>query len=206
MNFSENSFGHLPLPYLVFTPKADGPQLNNLLVYLHGSGDRGKSAQEVRDGWGLLRLLGNEVVLPFSVVAPICPENEIWKPVMVANFLTQLKSKIDRSMEKIILCGYSMGATGAYAFQSTYPGEIHALVAVAGGVTDFSSQNMALIPIFAVYGSKDKRLTDSKIAQRIEEINQKGGQALLKIIENKDHYISDEAFALKEMNDWLLKI
>lgn len=203
MNFSENTFGQLNLPYLVFTPKDGGSQPNKLLIYLHGSGDRGKSAQEVRDGWGLLRLLGTKVVVPFSVVAPICPENEIWQPAMVATFLNQLKVQINRSIETIILSGYSMGATGAYAFQAAHPGEIQALIAIAGGVTVFSPENMALIPIFAVYGSNDKRLADSKIGQRFEEVRQKGGRAKLMILEDKDHYISDEAFTFKEMREWL---
>jgi hypothetical protein len=66
---SENAFGLFSLPYLVFTPEeaSGGFQRDKVLVYLHGSGDRGKPFNEVKEGWGLLRLLDKQIrPLPFS--------------------------------------------------------------------------------------------------------------------------------------------
>lgn len=65
MEFSETAFGRLSLPYLAFVAFGEDVQRGKVLVYLHGSGDRGKSADEVAQGLELLRLIGNGVRLRF---------------------------------------------------------------------------------------------------------------------------------------------
>jgi pimeloyl-ACP methyl ester carboxylesterase len=217
MEFSETAFGPLPLPYLVVDPVAEAAsaeaagaewleiQSGKILVYLHGSGDRGNSAQEVMDGWGLLRLLSRTVRLPFQVIAPICPAEEIWRPEMVDGFLQALLKRFEHP-KKIILAGFSLGGTGAMAYQAVHPGNIHGLVCVAGRVTAFDENNMAAVPNFVVYGSEDERLAQSDMANRFAKILDRGGNAILRILPGKGHYISDDAFALDELIDWLIRL
>ena len=208
MKSTENTFGVLSLPYLVFEPDANDKnyQKDKILIYLHGVGDRGKRVRELEKGWGLSRHLKDEVYLPFKVVAPVCPGNKIWEPEAINEFIKQLENSTGYNGNKFILSGFSMGATGVFAFQSLYPGKAYALIPVAGRVSAFSEKNMALVPVFAIYGSHDERLIESKIQERFELINKLGGQAVLKILEGKGHYISVEAYTLREMIDWVIKI
>jgi len=188
----------------VFEPEENGNDIQTVkcLVYLHGSGDRGKSAQEVREGWGLLRLLSKEIEFPFTIFAPICPENKVWAPDLVMAFIKSLK--LDR-VKKFILCGYSMGATGAYDFQARFPNIVHGIVSVAGRVNTFSEENMAKVSFYAVYGTEDERFHQSKIEERIKTIVRLGGVAKLQTFLGKGHFISDEAFQSQDLVDWIIR-
>lgn len=206
MKSSEDKYGTLPLPYLVCEPEpGENDSIGDrILVYLHGSGDRGASAGNLLTGWGLPKLLANGLAFPFTVVSPVCPENRIWHPEMVNGFLDRLISGAGLFKSRIILSGYSMGATGVYAFQAEYPGKVHGLIPVAGRVTGFSEENMALVPTFAVYGDRDERLVESDIEKRFERIGARGGRAVLRILEGKGHFISDAAYTLGEIKDWIV--
>ena len=75
-----------------------------------------------------------------------------------------------------------MGATGVYDFQANHPNLVHGIVAVAGRVAKFSSESMATVPFYAIYGDEDERFLQSKIEERIREIKKLGGLAKLKTL------------------------
>lgn len=192
------------LPYKVYEPGLGARTSDRLLVYLHGIGDRGRSLAELEEGWGLPRLLAQGMVLPFPVVAPVCPAGDIWRPDLVLAFLQELRPSWPA--RKIILCGYSLGATGVYSFQSTYLDHITAGVVVAGRITTFDAGNLAKVPLYAIYGDLDERFTGSDIENRLERIRQMGGRTWLKVLQGKGHFISDEALTLPDLHEWVASI
>lgn len=62
---------------------------------------------------------------------------------------------------------------------------------------------MALIPVYALYGSQDESLVAGDVRRLFEGIRAKGGDARFRVLREKGHYISDEAFMSDELNEWL---
>lgn len=201
MEIFADKYGVLSLPYQVQEPSVSS--YDRLLVYLHGIGDRGKSIPELDQGWGLPQLLRGGMELPFPVISPICPAEDIWRPDLVDAFLEGLMSRPIAAGKKIILAGFSLGATGVYAYLAVHPGRVAAAVMVAGRIREFDAVSMAQAPVFAIYGDQDERYQGSDIARRMQEVRAQGGKVVLKVLEGKGHYISDEAFPMPELHAWL---
>jgi predicted esterase len=197
----ENPYGPLTYPYLEYRVES---QLGFALVYLHGSGDNGTEFGPL-ERWALpYEILRNEDYW-YQTICPVCPENERWIPEKVSDFLVQLKSTGLKG-KRVILTGYSMGATGAYDLQSLYPDLVDGLVVVAGRTNVVDLVNLAGVPILAYYGELDERLKVSKISELRDSVVELGGQMELKILPGRDHYMPNEAYSDSLFYEWVDRV
>jgi predicted peptidase len=124
-------------PYQVFLPQAQAGRKPPVILFLHGSGERG------RDGFLQTTVgLGPEVTrrsadFPAIVVMPQAPPDSVWAgpPAQAAilaleNALTEFSGDPDR----LYLTGVSMGAYGALEIALLNPGRFAALVPICGGL------------------------------------------------------------------------
>lgn len=122
-SFTYNYILHQPL----------GNTKKPLIVFLHGSGERGTDVQKVTVH-GPLKYIKNSELDAF-VLAPQCPENLYWD----SESLYQLIQKIlldnpNIDPNRIYLTGLSMGAWGAWNLAFAHPELFAALVPIAGFV------------------------------------------------------------------------
>ena len=88
MQLTANSFTttitkQVQLPYLLATPDASVSPLWPLLLFLHGSGERGTDLARLTE-WGIPKELATGRHIPFLVVVPQCPPDTIWSVHMDA--------------------------------------------------------------------------------------------------------------------------
>src|SRR5688572_8125102 len=97
--------------YLLFLPGDYGkdPQKKwPVIVFLHGSGERG-------DNLDLVKLHGPPKVVeqkkdfPFVVVSPQCPTGKWWDPMTVVAVLDEVIEKYEVDPDRVYLTGLSMG-------------------------------------------------------------------------------------------------
>lgn len=120
------------LPYIIYEPDAIDPDTPlPLIVFLHGSGERGTDINLVRK-WGIPKYLDNGKDIPAIVYAPQCPETvENWKPVIekVIAGIDALEEKY--AISKTHVCGFSMGGHGTQYIAVNHPERFTAIAPAA---------------------------------------------------------------------------
>ena len=101
------------LEYLLYQP--DAPEPLPLVLFLHGSGERGSNLDDVKRE-GIPRLLAEGRDFPFAVVAPQCPDGVRWIDLLgdLGALLDEVVATGAVDPDRVYLIGMSMGAQGAW--------------------------------------------------------------------------------------------
>ena len=116
-----------------------GPQPSGqpapLLLFLHGSGERGKD-----DGSELYKVRKHGPwkcvgVDQFFILAPQCPRSRVWSTFVdeVLLVLTDVCERHVVDKSRIYITGLSMGAFGAWSLAVSQPKKFAAIVSICGG-------------------------------------------------------------------------
>ena len=123
------------LNYLLWLPadyKKDKSKTFPVMIFLHGSGERGENLDLVKKN-GPPSFVENRPDFPFILVSPQCPEGTWWEIEDLQAMLEKIldKYRIDRS--RIYLTGLSMGGFGTWSWACKYPDQFAAIAPVCGG-------------------------------------------------------------------------
>jgi len=102
------------LDYLVYLPAdydQDKAKLWPLVVFLHGSGERGADVQLVRKT-GLTQTLEQRGATAYVMIAPQCPLGGGWNTGALDKLLDQTLADYRVDKKRVILTGLSMGGYG----------------------------------------------------------------------------------------------
>ncbi len=119
------------LNYVLYVPKAI-KEKKPLIIFLHGSGEKGNDIEKVKVHGPFKYLKNNEI--DACVLAPQCPENEYWNSEVLYNLILKIQKENNIDSNRIYLTGLSMGAWGAWNLAFAYPEMFAALVPIAGFV------------------------------------------------------------------------
>ncbi|AXG73371.1 phospholipase [Flavobacterium arcticum] len=119
------------LNYLLYSPEST-KQLKPLIIFLHGSGEKGNDLERVKVHGPFKYLKTHK--LDAYVLAPQCPQEEYWDQEVLYRLIQKVikENKIDPN--RIYLTGLSMGAWGAWNLAFSHPDMFAALVPIAGFV------------------------------------------------------------------------
>lgn len=157
-----------------------------LILFLHGAGERGHDLWSVARQ-GLARLLAlrddltgeelrlaGEIAEAAIVVAPQCPDFEVWNEGRLVTLLDAIVSdfRIDRT--RIYLTGLSLGGFGTWTLGLRHAPRFAALVPICGGgriadVLQASDQHGAALrtlAVWAFHGTRD-RIVPPEESQRM---------------------------------------
>ncbi|MEI6578401.1 MAG: alpha/beta hydrolase-fold protein [Eubacteriales bacterium] len=161
----------LDMYFRIYLPAGyDKTKVYPVIVFLHGSGERGNDnnkqlagdwfdalAKSVKDGEG---------TNPCILVAPQCPPDHEWADgsAKTQNMKSQVKDLIVKGIKKnysvdtkrIYLTGFSMGGYGAWYITTKYPNMFAAAVPVAGGGQPGFAWLLKDVPIWAAHSLFDK--------------------------------------------------
>jgi predicted peptidase len=138
-----------------------------LVIFLHGSGERGTDNQGQLK-WGALNFAEDKMMLahPAIVIAPQCPPEELWSNLrdgknvfdlvllptpsrptrILLEMIDSLKNRMPVDTNRIYITGLSMGGYGVYDIIERRPGLFAAAVPVCGGGGHFKSQGYSPHP------------------------------------------------------------
>ncbi|MCA9055327.1 MAG: prolyl oligopeptidase family serine peptidase [Planctomycetaceae bacterium] len=149
-----------------------------LVVYLHGSGERGDDNQvQLRDlPWQLAEPHWRNR-FPCFVLAPQCPRNDHWTSHLerVSQLCNQLSRDYPIDRDRIYLTGYSMGGFGTWHLAAARPDQFAAVVPLAGGGDPQHAAELTSIPLWAFHGAHDKAVPVTESRQMIAAIEEAGG-------------------------------
>ena len=191
--------------YMVYLPLGYSSKKRwPLLLYLHGSGERGDDLDRVSK-CGPNFHIGRGYGLPLIVVSPQCPKPQSWDTEQLLALLDQVESRFSVDRERVYVAGFSMGGYGTWELASAAPKRFAAIVPVAGGGRIETSSELANLPIWAFHGDEDKTVPIEGTTKIIEAIQTAGGKPKLTIFPKTGHGIGNQVFSRTDVYDWLLR-
>ncbi len=175
-----------------------------LLLFLHGSGERGDDLELVKKH-GPPKLIAAGRQFPFIVVSPQCPKNQWWQPVELIALLDHIVATYKVDEDRIYVTGLSMGGFGTWSLAAYRPDRFAAIAPICGGGEIYWAKNLARLPVWAFHGGKDRGVPPERSERMVEAINKEGGNAKLTIYPDAGHDAWTETYNNPEFYQWLLK-
>jgi len=158
--------GGTRLNYLLYAPAAYGSDPKRrwpLIVFLHGSGERGTDPVALVDE-PLPKTLATTTTFPAVVFSPQAPATDYsWSDLIepVDALVQQIEARYRIDPRRVYLTGLSMGGFGTWHYALAHPTRFAALVPIAGGYVQGSKAippnicTLRRTPIWAFDGTAD---------------------------------------------------
>ena len=219
------------LPYRLLLPENyDAKKKYPLVIFLHGSGERGNDNQkQLVHGATLFLRDSIRKKYPTIVVFPQCSENSYWsnvnivtdaqtgsrafnyqtdkEPTVAMGLLLKLVDDLQRKYsiqkKKIYVSGLSMGGMGAFELVRRKPNLFAAAMPICGGANIATASKLTKTNWWIFHGEKDDVVNPQYSKDMAAAISKEGGNAKLTIYPNANHNSWDSAFAEPNFMQWM---
>jgi len=175
-----------------------------LILFLHGSGERGADLDMVKDQ-GPQGYVSKGHPLPFIVVTPQCPLDEWWDPARLAHLIDEVSAKYRVDPKRIYVTGLSMGGYGSFDLAASYPDKIAAIAPLSGGASPDIADRLKKMPTWIFHGSEDT-VVPARYSTDVAHAMQKGGNpAKLTIYPGVAHGGWNVTYADPALYAWFLE-
>jgi predicted peptidase len=214
------------LNYRLLVPDADTMRRYPLVIFLHGSGERGND-NEAQLKWGVMNFATDQNMMlhPAIVIAPQCPEKLGWSnfsrgatpadtrllasPSKPMELLIELIHQIIKTMpvdsNRIYITGLSMGGFGTYDAIERYPDLFAAAVPVCGGGDPSKVSSIKHIPIWIFQGSEDPAVSPSYALVMLQALTKEGIHPGFTLYPEVGHFAWLGAYIDPLMMEWLFR-
>lgn len=202
----------LILDYLLHVPPVhESGQKLPLMLFLHGSGERGDDLSRVAVH-GPPKLVEQGRNFPFILASPQCPADTLWSTHFDAlnALLDDIIAAYPVDTSRIYLTGLSMGGSAAWNFAAMYPERFAALVPVCGRGDWYIGDpqqlcGLAQTPIWVFHGALDMVIPLVESAKLVQAITACGGQVRFTVYPEAGHDSWSQAYATEELYTWMLQ-
>lgn len=220
-----SSQGHT-LPYRLLLPdNYDSTKVYPLVLFLHGSGERGQDNElQLVHGADFFLQADNRKNFPAIVVFPQCKKNGYWADMdfsgdqvafpfkskvnpdlgAVIELLDDLEATFSVDQNRIYVGGLSMGGFGTFEILARQPNRFAAAFPICGG------GNPALVPIYATnlplwvfHGDADAVVPVGLSQKVVAAIRKAGGSVCYSQYFGVNHNSWDNAFREPDLLSWL---
>ncbi len=191
--------------YLLYLPKdVDSRPAWPLILFLHGSGERGDDLELVKKH-GPPKLISEGKEFPFIIVSPQCPKDRSWEPLELTALLDDVcrNNKVD--VDQIYVTGLSMGGFGTWELAGFTPQRFAAIAPICGGGEPYWARRFAHLPTWAFHGAKDQGVKLERSQEMIDAMKEKGGAPKFTIYPDAEHDSWTETYDNPEFYAWLLE-
>ena len=200
----------IKLDYLLYLPQDYTQQQDKhwpLIVFLHGSGERGSDIEVVKKH-GPPKIVGEKdspLKDRFIVVSPQCPANQWWKPQDLNYLLDDVIEKYHVDKDRIYLTGLSMGGYGTWEWAEQNPHRFAAIAPMCGGGNPSLAMRLKDLPIWVFHGEKDTAVPIARSEEMVAAL-QKVGDDRVKFTKYPDagHDCWTQSYNNPELYDWFL--
>jgi predicted peptidase len=191
-----------------------------LVIFLHGSGERGDD-NIAQLKWGVQNFAtSNSMKMhPAIVIAPQCPKEMSWgnysdtdmsllsSPSVPMKLLIELIKetiqKLPIDTDRIYITGLSMGGFGTFDAISRYPDLFAAAVPVCGGGDTKNAASIAHIPIWIFHGALDGAVNPVLSHNMLKALTDAGAHPGFTQYPKAGHFSWIAAYDDDMMMDWL---
>jgi predicted peptidase len=194
----------LALNYILQLPENQKEKFP-LLVFLHGSGERGTDLEWVKNHspFTYQHLISS----PVAILAPQCPENVWWDTTALYQLILEISEKYNIDKSRIYLTGLSMGGWGTWKLAEEHS-ELFAAIAPVCAPVDrmmlINADKLKDMPLKIYHGALDDVVlpTDSIVMyQNLKGINK---TAELILFPDDNHNSWDSTYSNPKFYEWLL--
>jgi predicted peptidase len=203
-----------------------------LIVFLHGSGERGYEPGEALKGAGPAF---EDLQLPAVVIFPQCdPEHRAFYGAMEERVMIAIQRSIEEfhtDPTRIYLSGYSMGGSSALWLAARHKSKFAGMISIAPGITwigaeppphlpdsvktlfdtmfvaanrtETIAKNIAGLPTWILQGTADEPCPIEETRSVIEEMRKIGYEPVVTEYDGLDHDSLDVALREKGLFEWL---
>ncbi len=214
------------LLYRQLYPDADTMRKYPLVIFLHGSGERG-SDNDAQLKWGVMNFATdrNMMMHPAFVIAPQCPEKAGWsnfsreksgtemhlqttptRPMeLLIGLIHQLIKTLPVDTNRIYITGLSMGGFGTYDAIERYPDLFAAAVPVCGGGDVSKAPLIAHLPIWIFHGAEDPAVNPLYSLDMLQALTKAGAHPAFTQYPEVGHFSWLGAYSDPLMMEWLFR-
>lgn len=191
--------------YLLFRPKtAAVPKAGlPLLIFLHGSGERGPDIEKVKVH-GPPKLVLTDPQFPFVVVSPLLEADGDWDVARLELMLAQVRQRIHIDPDRIYLTGLSRGGHATWRWAAAHTGLFAAIVPISGRGDPQVACSLRETPVWAFHGALDTVVPVGGSSDMAKAVIACGGNVRLTIYPDAGHDAWTRTFADPELYTWLL--
>ena len=200
-----NAEAQLSLRYLLYLPEDyDSQEKWPLLLFLHGSGERGSDIEKVNvHGPPKLAAAGKQ--FPFIVISPQCPSYRGWEISQLDALLTHVEQTLKVDPDRVYVTGLSLGGQGTWRLAASFPDRFAAIAPVCGRAETSGAERVAHIPTWIFHGGNDTAVPLQESAKMMKALIKAGGNPRITIYPVADHDSWTETYENAELYEWLLK-
>ena len=193
--------------YLLYLPKehdAKKDQKFPVVLFLHGSGERGSDINKVKVH-GPPKLVEKGKDLPFIIISPQCPEKQWWNASLLADLIDDVVKNHRGDADRIICTGLSMGGFGTWDLCSKYPDKFAAAVPICGGGNPATVSAMKNIPTWVFHGDKDTAVKIDASQKMVDALKAAGGNVEFTIYPGVGHDSWTKTYDDAKVWEWMGK-
>jgi len=200
-SFEKTICRDVKLDYLLYKPKGYGDDAAKtwpLILFLHGSGERGNELFRVEVN-GLPNEIAHGFEVPAVVVSPQCPSGMRWENDTMVEALNALlddattRYRVDP--KRVYLTGLSMGGFGTWALAAAHPERFAAIAPVCGGGDPDDAVRLRRLPIWAFHGAKDDVVPISNMYEMRDALARAHGNMKTTVYPEANHNSWSQAYA-----------
>ena len=197
--------------YLLYLPEgyeADPKQTWPLIIFLHGSGDRGDNIFLLAKASPFM-MIREQGPLPFIIVAPLLKTSQDYAsfPENYMNgVLAEALADYQVDQKRIYVTGLSMGGEATYRFALLQPDTFAAIAPLAAYTYSSSSmESIKDLPVWAIHGANDTIVSLAMGQKPVDALKQVGGNVRFSVLEGHDHDVWTDTYSDPKFYDWLLQ-
>lgn len=195
------------LNYLVALPDgyAADARAWPLVLFLHGSGERGDDLDRVKAHGPIRRILDGDPA-PYILIAPQAPAGGWWDPAELGTLLDAVEREYRVDPDRVVVTGLSMGGYGTWALAEAFPERFAAIAPVCGGGTPsrICPAVEAGLQIWAFHGALDAVVPLQRSLEMVQRAERCGGTPRLTVYPDAGHDSWTETYASPAFYDWIL--
>jgi predicted peptidase len=210
------------MPYRLLKPETIEPGVSYpLVLFLHGIGERGtNNSKQLTHGIVAFTKQENRQKYPCFVVAPQCPVEDSWVPLISLLLWQSMRDKSTPALkvalelvdklaidlpvdpQRIYITGLSMGGFGVWEAISRRPDFFAAAIPICGGGDSNQASKLKGLPIWAFHGNIDVTVPTSRTLTMVEAVRRAGGHPKLTIYPGVGHMCWNQAYGDPETFAW----
>jgi predicted peptidase len=193
--------------YLLALPegyKADAKETWPLLVFLHGSGERGTDLNLIKKH-GPPKLVAEGQRFPGIVASLQCESGQIWDPHGVKAVVDDLIQRHRVDAKRVYLTGLSLGGFGTWDTAMEYPETFAAIVPICGGagVRWVMAERIKDLPCWIFHGDQDTAVPVEFSTKMHGALTKAGSKAKLTVYPGVGHDCWTQTYADPKLWEWL---
>jgi predicted peptidase len=194
-----------PVRTWLYLPRgyADSSTRWPLVIFLHGSGERGDELARVKAN-GPPKLVDHGAEFPFVLVSPQLGDGQRWEAQPLHALLKVLLQELRIDPARVTATGLSLGGMGVWDWATAYPQDLAAIAPVCGFGEPEDACRMRQVPVRAYHGDADPVVPLASERASVDALRACGGTAELIVYPGVGHGAWEPAYADPALFAWLM--